>query len=180
MQIKKTFIENLLVIEPELHYDGRGFFFESYNKKIFEHIIDISFVQENESSSSIGTIRGLHFQKPPFAQAKLIRCINGKILDVVIDLRSKSKNYGQSFSIELSSDNKKQLFIPKGFAHGFQVLSDIAVVSYKVDEYYNPKYESGLLWNDKDLSINWKPLIKPILSKKDLSLNSYKNFKSPF
>ena len=127
-----------------------------------------------------GVIRGLHFQKPPYAQTKLVRCVSGKILDVAVDLRTNSKTYGKSFSIELSSENNKQLLVPKGFAHGFQVLSETAIVNYKVDEFYNPDSDSGLIWNDKDLSINWSIDVKPILSVKDLKLMSFKELKSPF
>ena len=120
------------------------------------------------------------FQVPPFEQTKLVSCISGNILDVAVDLRTNSKTYGKSFSIELSSENNKQLFIPKGFAHGFQVLSETAIVNYKVDEYYNPDSDSGIIWNDKDLSIDWNLDIKPLLSEKDLKLDLFKNLKSPF
>jgi dTDP-4-dehydrorhamnose 3,5-epimerase len=180
MKINKTFIEDLLIIEPPLFKDDRGFFYESYNKKNLDKVINIAFVQDNESKSNKGVIRGLHFQLPPFEQTKLVRCVSGKILDVAVDLRTNSKTYGKFFSIELSSKNNKQLFIPKGFAHGFQVLSEIAIVNYKVDEYYNPDSESGLIWNDKDLSIDWNLDLKPILSKKDLKLISFKELKSSF
>jgi len=180
MKIIKTFIENLLVIEPQLFRDDRGFFYESYNKKKLDKKIKIVFVQDNESKSIKGVIRGLHFQAPPFEQTKLVSCVSGNILDVAVDLRTNSKTYGKSFSIELSSENNKQLFIPRGFAHGFEVLSETAIVNYKVDNYYNSKSESGLIWNDKDLSIDWKLNIKPILSKKDLKLMSFKDLKSPF
>jgi dTDP-4-dehydrorhamnose 3,5-epimerase len=125
-------------------------------------------------------VRGLHFQLPPFEQAKLVRCVNGKILDIAVDLRLNSKTYGKFFSIELSSENNIQLFIPKGFAHGFQVLSETAIVNYKVDEYYNLDSDSGIIWNDKDLSIDWNPDMKPILSVNDLKLMSFKDLKSPF
>ncbi|MDB2567126.1 dTDP-4-dehydrorhamnose 3,5-epimerase [Flavobacteriaceae bacterium] len=178
MKITKTFIEDLLIIQPQLFKDERGFFYESYNKKNLD--INIVFVQDNESKSYKGVIRGLHFQAPPFEQTKLVRCVIGNILDVVVDLRTNSKTYGMSFSIELSSDNKKQLLIPKGFAHGYQVLNETAIVSYKADNYYNPKSDSGLIWNDKDLSIDWKQDLKPILSEKDLKLISFKELKSPF
>jgi dTDP-4-dehydrorhamnose 3,5-epimerase len=178
MKINKTFIEDLLIIENQLFKDDRGFFYESYNKKNLD--INIVFVQDNESKSYKGVVRGLHFQSPPFEQAKLVRCVSGKILDVAVDLRIKSKTYGKSFSIELSSVNNKQLFIPKGFAHGFQVLSNEAIVNYKVDEYYNPDSDSGIIWNDKDLLIDWNLDIKPILSDKDLKLDLFKNLKSPF
>ena len=178
MKINKTFIEDLLIIEPQLFEDDRGFFYESYNKKTFDK--NIVFVQDNESKSVKGVIRGLHFQIPPFEQTKLVRCVSGNILDVVVDLRSNSKTYGIFFSIELSSENNKQLFIPKGFAHGFQVLSEEAIVNYKVDNFYNPKYDSGIIWNDKDLLIDWNLDIKPVLSVKDLKLISFKDLKSPF
>jgi len=180
MKINKTFIEDLLIIEPPLFKDDRGFFYESYNKKNLDEIIKITFVQDNESKSNKGVVRGLHFQRPPFEQAKLVRCVSGKIFDVAVDLRKNSKTYGNSFSVELSSENNKQLFVPKGFAHGFQVLSETAIVNYKVDEYYNPDSDSGLIWNDKDLSINWSIDVKPILSVKDLKLVSFRELKSPF
>ena len=180
MKINKTFIENLLIIEPQLFKDDRGFFYESYNKNNLDKVINVVFVQDNESKSYKGVIRGLHFQAPPFEQTKLVRCVSGNILDVAVDLRTNSKTYGKSFSIELSSENNKQLFIPKGFAHGFQVLSETAIVNYKVDNFYNPTSDSGIIWNDKDLSIDWNLDLKPILSVKDLTLISYKDLKSPF
>ena len=180
MKINKTFIEDLLIIEPQLFKDDRGFFYESYNKNNLDKVINIVFVQDNESKSDKGVIRGLHFQAPPFEQTKLVRCISGNILDVAVDLRTSSKTYGKFFSIELSSENNKQLFVPKGFAHGFQVLSETAIVNYKVDNFYNPKFDSGIIWNDKDLSINWNLDLKPILSAKDLKLISFKELKSPF
>ena len=180
MKINKTFIEDLLIIEPQLFKDDRGFFYESYNKNNLDKVINIVFVQDNESKSNKGVIRGLHFQAPPFEQTKLVRCVSGNILDVAVDLRTNSKTYGKSFSIELSSENNKQLFVPKGFAHGFQVLSETAIVNYKVDNFYNSKSDSGIIWNDKDLSIDWNLDLKPILSKKDLKLISFKELKSPF
>ena len=178
MKINKTFIEGLLIIEPQLFKDERGFFYESYNKNNLD--INIVFVQDNESKSHKGVIRGLHFQAPPFEQTKLVRCVSGNILDVAVDIRTNSKTYGKFFSIELSSENNRQLFVPKGFAHGFQVLSETAIINYKVDNYYNPDSDSGLIWNDKDLSIDWNLDIKPILSDKDLKLISVKDLKSPF
>ena len=180
MKINKTFIEDLLIIEPQLFKDDRGFFYESYNKKNFDKVINVVFVQDNESKSYKGVVRGLHFQRPPFEQTKLVRCVSGNILDVAVDLRTNSKTYGKSFSIELSSENNRQLFVPKGFAHGFQVLSEIAIVNYKVDEYYNTDSDSGIIWNDKDLSIDWNLNLKPNLSVKDLKLISFKELKSPF
>ena len=180
MKINKTFIEDLLIIEPQLFKDDRGFFYESYNKNNLDKVVNVVFIQDNESKSNKGVVRGLHFQVPPFEQTKLVRCVSGNILDVAVDLRTNSKTYGKSFSIELSSENNKQLFIPKGFAHGFQVLSETAIVNYKVDNFYNPKFDSGIIWNDKDLSIDWNLDIKPILSDKDLKLISVKDLKSPF
>ena len=180
MKIKHTNIDGLVIIKPNLFYDSRGIFYESYNKKNLKSIFIKDFVQDNESKSLKGVIRGLHFQIPPYEQSKLVRCISGQILDVVVDLRKKSKTYGRFFSTELSSENKKQIYVPKGFAHGFQILSASAIVSYKVDNYYNPKFDSGIIWNDKGLSINWDTNIRPILSEKDQNLQSFKNFKTPF
>ena len=180
MKINNTFIKDLLIIEPQLFKDDRGFFYESYNKNNLDKVINIVFVQDNESKSNKGVIRGLHFQAPPFEQTKLVRCVSGNILDVAVDIRKNSKTYGKSFSVELSSENNKQLLVPKGFAHGFQVLSETAIVNYKVDGFYNPDSDSGLIWNDKDLSIDWNLDLKPILSKKDLKLISFKDLKSPF
>ena len=180
MKINKTFIKDLLILEPELFKDERGFFYESYNKNNLDKITNIVFVQDNESKSNKGVIRGLHFQKPPFEQTKLVRCVSGSILDVAVDLRKNSKTYGKSFSVELSSENNKQLFVPKGFAHGFQVISDEAIVNYKVDNFYNPKSDSGIIWNDRDLLIDWNLDIKPVLSVNDLKLISFKDLKSPF
>jgi dTDP-4-dehydrorhamnose 3,5-epimerase len=178
MKINKTYIEDLLIVEPQLFKDERGFFYESYNKNNLNS--SIVFVQDNESKSYKGVIRGLHFQAPPFEQTKLVRCVSGNILDVAVDLRTNSKTFGKCFSIELSSENNKQLFVPKGFAHGFQVLSEEAIVNYKVDNFYNPKYDSGIIWNDKDLLIDWNLDLKPVLSVKDLKLISFKDLKSPF
>lgn len=175
MKITKTFIEGLLIVEPNLFKDHRGYFVEYYSKKKIDEISSINFVQDNESMSVKGVIRGLHFQIPPYEQAKLIRCVDGVILDVAVDIRKDSPTYGKHYSIHLSSENKKQIFIPKGFAHGFQVLSDKAIVNYKVDNFYNLESESGIIWNDKDLSIAWEKNIKKIISKKDLELSSFNN-----
>ena len=181
MNLIKSIIDDLFVLEPSTFSDNRGYFMESYKKEKFNDLLgNIDFVQENESGSFKGVLRGLHFQYPPYNQTKLVRCISGKVLDVAVDLRKKSKSYGNFFSIELSSENKKQLLIPNGFAHGFQVLSNYAIVNYKVDNYYNPKYESGIIWNDNDLFINWNNDVNPILSDKDLKLESFNNFNSPF
>ena len=155
MKFIETKIEDLIIIEPTVFGDNRGYFLESYNQDKLENIIGkVSFVQDNESKSSKGVLRGLHFQKPPFDQAKLVRCIEGVVLDVAVDIRNESKTYGQYVAIELSSENKKQLFVPRGFAHGFLVLSEFAIFSYKVDNIYAPDYDSGICWNDPILNIN--------------------------
>ena len=173
MNVIKTKLKDCMIIEPKVFGDERGFFLETFQLDRYAELVGITvpFVQDNHSFSIKGVIRGLHFQKPPHAQTKLVRCISGKILDVVVDLRKNSKTFGESFSVELSSENNKQLFIPKGFAHGFQVLSNEAIVNYKVDEYHNPDADSGIIWNDNDLLIEWDNDIQPILSKKDLKLN---------
>jgi dTDP-4-dehydrorhamnose 3,5-epimerase len=180
MKIKKTFIDDLCLLSTPKFNDDRGYFYESYNKKVIDEFFKINFVQDNESKSKKGVVRGLHFQKPPFDQTKLVRCVFGNILDVAVDLRKNSKTYGNFFSVELSSKNNLQILIPKGFAHGFQVLSNEAIVNYKVDKFYSPDFESGIIWNDKDLSIKWNNHIEPILSKMDLELQFFKDFKSPF
>jgi len=167
-----TTIPDLLIFEPKVFEDSRGYFFESFNQKTFQaEGIDIDFVQDNQSSSQYGVIRGLHYQQEPYAQTKLIRVLSGKILDVAVDIRKGSPTFGQSFSIELSAENKKQLFIPKGFAHGFSVLSENAEVLYKCDSFYNKSSEGGILYNDEALHIDWKiPAGKEIVSQKDLDL----------
>ena len=171
-----------MVIEPKVHADVRGYFFESYNKENFtDYGLDYNFIQDNEAKSQKGVLRGLHFQNPPYTQTKLIRVIEGEILDVVVDLRKSSSTYGQSFSLILSDENKKQLLVPKGFAHGYIVLSDEAIVAYKVDEKYMPPSENGIIWNDDFLNINWILEENDIkLSEKDKQLNSFTNLKSPF
>ena len=182
MRFIRTNIKDLTILEPKIFGDERGYFIESYNKKRFEDIVGkVSFVQDNESKSSKGVLRGLHFQKPPYDQAKLVRCIKGKVLDVAVDLRNGSKTYGQYFSLELSCENKKQLFIPRGFAHGFLVLSEFAIFSYKVDNVYAPDYDSGIFWNDPTLNISWGLDESEILiSEKDSNLPFFSDFKSPF
>lgn len=172
MNILSTPYEGLLVLEPRVFADERGYFFESYNAQTFkQNGLDFEWVQDNQSSSTYGVIRGLHFQKPPFAQTKLIRVLQGKILDVVVDLRHDSKTFGQTYSIVLSSENQLQLLIPKGFAHGFVVLSERADVMYKCDQLYNKESESGILFNDPKLNIDWKVDVdKMIVSSKDLVL----------
>src|SRR6185503_19410035 len=170
MNFIQTGIEDLILIEPKVFGDSRGFFFESYNEKSFvSGGINIKFVQDNQSRSSYGVIRGLHFQKSPFAQTKLVRVVNGKILDVGVDLRKGSPTYGKHYSVELSAENKRQLIIPKGFAHGFSVLSETADVLYKCDEFYHKESEGGIIYNDSTLNIDWKiPADKAIVSEKDL------------
>ncbi len=157
MQIKETGIEGLLIIEPKVFNDDRGYFFESYSKQKFDGLnLNIDFIQDNESFSSYGVIRGLHFQLEPHAQTKLLRVISGKILDVAVDLRRQSPTYGKHYAIELSSDNKLQFLIPKGFAHGFSVLSDTVIVNYKCDNNYNKQSEGGIFYADPELAIDWK------------------------
>lgn len=169
MNIIKTEIEGLVIIEPEVFSDERGYFFESFSQREFEEkVCKTVFVQDNESKSIYGVLRGLHFQKPPFAQAKLVRVVSGKVLDVAVDIRKGSPTFGKHVSVELSGANKRQLFIPRGFAHGFAVLSNEAVFQYKCDNYYAPDYEDGILWNDPALEIDWKiPMKDVILSEKD-------------
>jgi dTDP-4-dehydrorhamnose 3,5-epimerase len=182
MKFIETKISDLIIIEPTVFGDARGYFLESYNQKKFEENVGkISFVQDNESKSSKGVLRGLHFQKPPFAQAKLVRCIEGRVIDVALDIRNGSPTYGMYVSIELSGENKRQLFIPRGFAHGFAVLSETAVFAYKVDNIYAPKYDSGIKYNDKDLNINWSLDENEVqLSQKDDNLSFFKDLDSPF
>jgi len=166
MKINKTFIEGLLIIEPQLFKDDRGFFYESYNKNNLDKVINIVFVQDNESKSNRGVIRGLHFQAPPYAQDKLVRVIKGSVLDVVVDIRAESETYGEHFAIVLDALSHNMLWIPKGMAHGFLSLEDNTVFSYKCSEYYHPEVEGCILWNDKDLNINWN-IKNPIVSEKD-------------
>ena len=182
MNLIKTTLDGLVVLKPTIFKDNRGYFMESYNKKNINKLLgNVNFVQDNESESSRGVLRGLHFQKPPHSQAKLVRCLKGSVLDVVLDLRKDSKTYGIFETILLTEENKKQLFIPKGFAHAFVVLSETAIFSYKVDNYYNPDSESGVLWNDLDLNIDWKINKKEIIvSEKDKSLLAFNNIINPF
>ena len=182
MNLIKTTLDGLVVLKPIIIKDRRGYFMESYHKKHTNKLIgNVKFVQDNESESSIGVLRGLHFQNPPYAQAKLVRCLKGSVLDVALDLRKDSKTYGCFETTLLSEENKNQLFIPKGFAHGFVVLSETAIFSYKVDNYYNSDSESGILWNDPDLKIDWKtPKDEIIISEKDKKLSTFNNFVSPF
>lgn len=169
MKVIKTEFEGLFVIEPKVFEDERGYFYESYNRiKLKEQGIDIDFVQDNQSKSNYGVTRGLHYQLNPKAQTKFVRVLQGSIYDVAVDIRKNSPTYGKWFGIELSAENKKQIFIPKGFAHGFSVLSEEAVVFYKCDEFYSPEHERGIMYNDPFLNIDWKvPASKVILSAKD-------------
>jgi dTDP-4-dehydrorhamnose 3,5-epimerase len=170
MPFQKTDIPDLLIFEPKVFDDSRGYFFEAYNEEVFrKEGIDLRFVQDNQSSSSYGVIRGLHYQLNPHAQFKLIRALQGKILDVAVDIRKGSPTFGKVFSVELSDENKKQLLVPAGFAHGFSVLSETAVVFYKCNALYNKESEFGILYNDSFLNIDWKiPPGKEIVSEKDL------------
>ena len=182
MNLIKTMIDGLVVLKPTIFKDHRGYFMESYHQKNINKLLgNVNFVQDNESESSRGVLRGLHFQKPPYAQAKLVRCLTGSVLDVVLDLRKDSKTYGIFETTLLTEENKNQLFIPKGFAHGFVVLSETAIFSYKVDNYYNPEAESGIIWDDHDLNIDWKiNKAEIIVSEKDTKLSTFNNFVSPF
>lgn len=175
-------IEGLVIVEPKVFEDSRGYFFESYNQQQFQQYgIPANFVQDNQSKSSYGVIRGLHYQKAPHAQAKLVRVLEGTILDVAVDIRKNSPTYGQHFDIELSAENKKQLFIPEGFAHGFSVLSETAVVMYKCNTFYNKESEGGIRYNDPELAIDWKvDLSKAVVSEKDQALPDFKNAISNF
>jgi len=177
MKMTRTDIEGLVVIEPRVFGDSRGYFFESFSQREFEKEVgQVWFVQDNESKSSYGVVRGLHFQKPPHTQSKLVRVVKGRVLDVAVDLRRDSKTYGKYFSVELTEDNHLQLFIPKGFAHGFAVLSDEAVFQYKCDEFYAPESEGAIAWNDPDIGVDWQiPEDKVILSEKDKKHPSFKD-----
>jgi dTDP-4-dehydrorhamnose 3,5-epimerase len=182
MKFIETGFANLLLFEPKVFGDSRGYFFESYNEKTFaENGIAIKFIQDNQSKSSYGVIRGLHFQKDPHAQTKLVRVLSGKILDVVVDLRKNADTYGKHYSVELSAENKRQLLVPKGFAHGFSVLSETAEVLYKCDAFYNKESEGGLLYSDPQLKIDWKiPDDKAIVSEKDLMQPLFATFKGEY
>ena len=182
MEVKKTSIDGVFIIEPRIFEDSRGYFFESFSQREFEEKVGpINFVQDNESKSSYGVMRGLHFQRPPFTQSKLVRCVKGAVLDVAVDIRKGSPTYGQHVAVELTEDNHRQFFIPKGFAHGFAVLSDTAVFQYKCDEFYHPESEGGINILDKTLNIDWRiPTDQAILSEKDTKHPFLKDFDSPF
>lgn len=179
MEIEPLEIPDILLIKPRVFQDERGYFMESFRSDIFqEKAGQIDFVQENESFSSIGVLRGLHFQKPPYSQGKLVRVIQGVVLDIAVDIRRDSTTFGKHISVELSSENKHQVWIPRGFAHGFVVLSETAVFSYKCDQYYAPKYDAGIRWDDPDLDIDWKINAKELtISKKDMNLPLFRNLK---
>ena len=180
MKITKTEIDGLLILEPDVYGDKRGYFFEAYNKKRFEkHGLNFEFVQDNFSRSVKGTVRGLHYQVGEFAQEKLCEALYGKVLDVAVDIRFGSPTFGKYVAVELSEDNHKQFWIPKGFAHGFSVLSDFAIFHYKVTNYYNKESERGIIYNDKTLAIDWK-VEKPILSEKDLKAKSFNEIEKDF
>ncbi len=179
MKVIKTKLSGCFVIKPIVFDDGRGSFFESFNQHVFEEKTGIktSFVQDNQSVSQRGVLRGLHIQKGEFGQAKLVRVIKGKVLDVAVDVRKNSKTFGEHFSIELSEENNKQLFIPRGFLHGFSVLENNTIFAYKCDNYYNKAAEDGVIYNDIDLNIDWKlPQKEIILSEKDIKLKTFKKF----
>lgn len=182
MEIIKTAIEGVLIIEPKVFKDNRGYFFESYSQREFEEKVrKINFVQDNESMSSYGVMRGLHFQYPPFAQSKLVRCVKGKVLDVAVDIRRGSPTYGQHAAVILSEENHRQLFVPRGFAHGFAVLSETAIFQYKCDNFYAPQADGGISILDDSLGIDWMiSAEKAILSEKDTRHTLLKNFNSPF
>lgn len=170
MKITETEIAGTWILEPKVYGDDRGYFFESFSRQIFEETIGkITFVQENESRSSLGVVRGLHYQRPPFSQAKLLRVVQGCVWDIAVDLRKDAATFGHYIAVELSGENKRQFFIPRGFAHGFAVLSEMAIFQYKCDNYYAPEYEGGIRFDDPKLGIDWKvPREKMILSEKDL------------
>ena len=169
MEVIKTNIEGVVIIEPRIFRDDRGYFFESFSQRDFqEKVCNTVFVQDNESKSSYGVLRGLHFQKPPYAQSKLVRVIKGAVLDVAVDIRKGSPTFGQHVAVELTEDNHRQFFIPRGFAHGFSVLTDEVIFQYKCDNFYAPQSEGALAWDDPDLGIDWRlPTDKVLLSEKD-------------
>ena len=187
MNIVKTEIEGVLIIEPRLFRDSRGYFFESFSEREFEEKVtpilghSVHFCQDNESMSNYGVMRGLHFQRPPFAQSKLLRCVEGKVLDIAVDIRKSSSTYGEHVAVELSAENHRQLFIPQGFAHGFSVLSEKAIIQYKCDNFYHHEAEDGISVLDESLGIDWKiPVSQAVLSNKDTKYRLFRDFDSPF
>lgn len=191
MEVIKTAIDGVVIIEPRVFKDARGYFFESFSQREFEEMLrqssatglprKINFVQDNESMSSYGVMRGLHFQRPPFTQSKLVRCVKGAVLDVAVDIRKGSPTYGQHVAVELTEDNHRQFFVPRGFAHGFAVLSETAVFQYKCDNFYAPQADGGISIKDEALGIDWKiPTENALLSEKDTLHALLKDFDSPF
>ena len=182
MNVIKTDIEGVVIIEPRIFTDARGYFFESFSEREFcKEVREIKFVQDNESKSSYGVMRGLHFQRPPFTQSKLVRVIKGAVLDVAVDIRKGSPTYGKHVAVELTEDNHRQFFVPRGFAHGFAVLSDEAIFQYKCDNFYAPEADGGISILDDSLGIDWRiPMDKAILSEKDTKHSLLKDFDSPF
>ena len=182
MEVIETNIDGVLIVEPKVFEDVRGYFFESFSQRAFEQKVrKINFVQDNESKSVYGVMRGLHFQAPPFAQSKLVRCVRGRVLDVAVDIRRDSPTYGQHVAVELTEDNHRQFFIPRGFAHGFAVLSETAVFQYKCDNFYHPESDGGISILDSSLGIDWRiPTEHAILSDKDTKHPLLKDFESPF
>lgn len=182
MEVIKTDIEGPLIIEPKVFGDARGYFFESFSQREFDAKVgELRFVQDNESCSRRGVMRGLHFQMPPFTQAKLVRCVRGVVLDVAVDIRRGSPTYGRHVAVELTEDNHRQFFVPKGFAHGFSVLSEVAVFQYKCDEFYHPEADAGISILDESLGIDWRiPLEEAVLSEKDTRHPLLSGFESPF
>ena len=182
MEVIKTDIDGVFIVEPRVFNDARGYFFESYSERDFNaQVREIHFVQDNESKSSYGVMRGLHFQRPPFTQSKLVRCVKGAVLDVAVDIRKGSPTYGQHVAVELTEDNHRQFFVPRGFAHGFAVLSEEAVFQYKCDNFYHPEADGGISILDTSLGIDWRiPTDKAILSEKDTKHPLLADFDSPF
>lgn len=187
MEVIKTAIDGVLIIEPRVFKDSRGYFFESFSKREFDEKVGailghtIDFVQDNESMSSYGVMRGLHFQKMPYTQSKLVRCVKGAVLDVAVDIRKGSPTFGQHVAVELTEDNHRQFFIPRGFAHGFAVLSETAIFQYKCDEFYHPEADGGICIKDESLGIDWKiPVEKAVLSEKDMKHPNLKDAESFF
>lgn len=183
MEVIRTSIEGVFIIEPRVFGDARGYFFESFNEREFVEKTgyNVRFVQDNESFSCYGVLRGLHFQQPPYAQSKLVRVVKGMVLDVAVDIRKGSPTYGQHISVVLSAENHRQVFIPKGFAHGFSVLSEEVIFQYKCDEFYHPQNEGALAWDDPDLAIDWQlPADKVLLSEKDRHHPDFRTFITPF
>lgn len=186
MNVIKTAIEGVVIIEPRIFEDSRGYFFESFSQREFDEKVvpilgnKITFVQDNESKSSYGVMRGLHFQRPPYTQSKLVRCMKGAVLDVAVDIRKGSPTFGQHVAVELTEDNHRQFFVPRGFAHGFAVLSETAVFQYKCDEFYHPEADGGISILDDSLGIDWRISDKAILSEKDTKHPKLDDFESPF